>query len=58
MTRLCGSAESEDAPAVWDFQSHAAQVIKVLQQAGWRLEYGKPGASSAAIPLKDYPTVQ
>lgn len=43
---------------VWDFQLHAAQVIQVLQEAGFRLEHGKPGKDSLAIPLKDNPTVQ
>jgi hypothetical protein len=43
---------------LWDFQAHAAQVIQVLQEAGFRLEHGKPGKDSPAIPLKDNPTVQ
>jgi hypothetical protein len=43
---------------MWDFQGQAAQVIQTLQAAGWRLEYGKPGADSPAIPLTDNPKVQ
>jgi hypothetical protein len=43
---------------VWDFRAHAAQVIQVLQEAGFRLEYGKSGKDSEAISPKDNPTVQ
>jgi hypothetical protein len=61
--RYCGgpaqlSSCTISANTVWDFQLHAAQVIHVLQEAGFHLEFGKRGKGSPAIPLKGNPAVQ
>jgi len=50
-----GPAEAsfcEFAPnTVWAFQEPLGTSLKVLQQLGWRFEYGAKGPNAPAIPI-------
>jgi hypothetical protein len=36
---------------VWQFQGPAGMTMQLLQQCGWRIEYGKSGPQAPAIPI-------
>jgi hypothetical protein len=42
----------EFAPnTVWQFQGAAGMTMRLVQQCGWRIEFGPPGPQAAAIPI-------
>jgi hypothetical protein len=36
---------------VWQFQGYAGMTMQVLQQCGWRIEFGKQGPLASPVPI-------